>query len=78
MLQSNNPRPPRIGAPRRKFTPLGEPIESALKKLIQSNVITLPKARTYEPGPFKPAWWNDNDFYEYHYNKDHKTQPATN
>lgn len=51
-LQSNNPR---IGAPRRNFTPLREPIESALKKLIQSNAITLPKAKPYELGPFKPG-----------------------
>lgn len=73
VLQSNNPRPPRIGAPRRNFTPPREPIESTLKKLIWSNAITLPEARPYEPCPFKPAWWNDNDFYEYHCNKGHKT-----
>lgn len=41
--------------------------------MIQSNDITLPKARPYEPGPFNLTWWNANDFCEYYHNKGHKT-----
>jgi len=58
--------------PRRKFTPLDESLETALRKLITNNLITLPSAREYEP-KVKPHWWNDNDFYDYHQNRGHKT-----
>lgn len=68
-----NTRYLRVNTPRRNYTPLGEPIESALKKLIQTNMIILPEIRVYEPGPFKPTWWNDNDFCDYHRTKGHKT-----
>lgn len=73
VVQFGNQRPPRINTHRRNYTPLGEPIKSSLKKLIQTNVITLLEVRPYEPGPFKPAWWNDNDFCECHHAKGHKT-----
>lgn len=36
-------------------------------------MITLPEIRVYKPRPFKPNWWNDNDFCEYHGTKGHKT-----
>lgn len=52
---SSNPIPPRINANRRNYTPLGEPIELALKKLIQTYMITLPEVKPYEPSPFKPS-----------------------
>lgn len=32
----------------------------------------LPEVKPYEPGPLKPAWWNDNDYCEYHHTKGHK------
>lgn len=72
-VQSGHQRPPRINTPRRNYTPLGEPIESSLKNLMQTNIITLPKLRPYEPVPFKITWWNDNDLCEYHHTKGHKT-----
>lgn len=50
----------------RTYTPLGEPIEEVLKKCIQNGVITLQEPKPYDPGQFKPAWWNDNAFCEYH------------
>lgn len=68
VVQSGNQRPPRINTPRRNYRPLGEPIESALKKMIQTNFITLPELRPYEMGPFKTA------FCEYHHAKGHKTK----
>lgn len=63
-VQSNIFRPPRNNAPKRNFTPLGELIDSALKELVQTNVIIFPELWQYELGPFKPAWWNDNNFCE--------------
>lgn len=41
---------------RQKYTPLGEPIESVFKQLLQHNVIKLPDAKPYDPGQFKPSW----------------------
>lgn len=38
---------------RHKYTPLKEPIESSLKNLVQSNIITLPNVLYYEPVHFK-------------------------
>lgn len=55
-----------------KYTNLGEPIKSYLRKLIQSNTIVLPKICHYEP-IVKSSWWNDSDFCEYHRTKGHKT-----
>lgn len=73
VLQSNTFKPPRNSAPKINFTCLREPIDSTLKKLVQTKVITLPEVQQYEPGPFKLAWWNDNDFCEYDRAKGHKT-----
>lgn len=40
---------------------------------MQKNVIILPdNSRPYDPEE-KPHWWNENDYYEYHWNKGHKT-----
>lgn len=58
--------------PWRKFTNIGEPLESALKTLLANKLIVLPEARSYEP-PVKPNWWNDNHFCNYHQNKGHQT-----
>lgn len=45
--QNNNNAPKSRApyAPRRKFTPLGKPLEITLR----NNLITLPEARDYEP-----------------------------
>lgn len=42
VAQTMNTKFPRVNAPKMNYTPLGEPIELALKKLIQTNMITLP------------------------------------
>lgn len=65
--------PLRANMPKQTYTPLGEQIKSILKKLLQSNVIKLPEVKPYETTIFKPTWWNDNDFCEYHRTKGHKT-----
>lgn len=57
---------------RRKFTPIGEPFESALKTLLANKLITLPEVRDFE-AMVKPAWWNDNHFCKYHQSKGHQT-----
>ena len=41
--------------------PIGESLESALRKLIIKKLITLPKVRDFEP-KVKPSWWNDDDY----------------
>lgn len=43
---------------RHKYTPLGEPIESILKQLLQSKVITLLEMKLYDLGHFKASWWD--------------------
>lgn len=58
--------------PRRKYTPLGEPLESVFKKLVANKVITVPDFPPYEP-KVKPNWWNDDEFCEFHKSKGHKT-----
>lgn len=74
VVQNTTPHgPPRATQPRQKYTPLGEPIESVLRKLLQNNGIQLSNLRHYESGPFTPSYWNSNDFYEYHKTKGHKT-----
>lgn len=75
---ATNTRFPRMNTPRRNYTPLGEPIESALKKLKQTNMITFQEIRVFGLGPFKPNWWNDNEFCEYHRTKVHKTTSCYN
>lgn len=52
---------------------MGEPIETMLKKLIQSNVITLQEPKAYDLGQFKPSWWDENALCDYHRSKGHKT-----
>lgn len=56
----------------KKFTPIGEPFELALKTLPANKLITLPEVRDFEP-KVKPASWNDNHFCKYHRNKGHQT-----
>lgn len=57
--------------PHRKYTPLGEPLESAFKKLVAKKIITIPNNPPHEPR-VKPNWWNDDEYYEYHKSKGHK------
>ncbi|GLJ20143.1 hypothetical protein SUGI_0365630 [Cryptomeria japonica] len=56
---------------RRKYTPLGEPLESVFKKLVANKVITIPDFPPYEP-KVKPNWWNDDEYCEFHKSKGHK------
>lgn len=58
--------------PRRKFTPLGESQESALRKLLANNEISLPPTSDYEP-IVKPPYWKDTDYCEYHRGRGHTT-----
>lgn len=44
-------------------TTLGEPIEVILKKLLQNDVNTLQDPKPYDPGQFKPSWWDNNAFF---------------
>lgn len=78
VAQNNQQRrgPPWTNIPKRTYTPLGESIESVLKKLLQSNVIQLLEIRHYELWLFKQNWWNDNDSCEYHLTKGHKISPC--
>ncbi|GLJ07896.1 hypothetical protein SUGI_0076310 [Cryptomeria japonica] len=56
---------------RRKYTPLGEPLESVFKKLVANKIITIPDFPPYEP-IVKPNWWNDDEYCEFHKIKGHK------
>lgn len=55
---------PKTNTRRLTYKPIAEPIESILKKLFQYCTNTLPKVKHYELGPFKPNFWNDNEFCE--------------
>ena len=71
--QRNKPPFARTFIPKKRtFTPLGESLESALRKLITRKLITLPEVRDYEP-TVKPSWWRDEDYCEYHRGKGHNT-----
>jgi hypothetical protein len=52
--------------PYKKFTPLDQSYESALKEIIVENLITLPNTWGFEP-KVKSTWWN-----EAHYCKSHQ------
>jgi len=57
---SREPRPWFSSNPRQKFTPLGESQESALRKLLANNEISLPPTSDYEL-IVKPPYWKDTD-----------------
>ena len=55
--QQNKPSFSRTFIPKKRtFIPIGESLESALRKLITRKLITLPEVRDYEP-IVKPSWW---------------------
>lgn len=59
--QVNAQRPSK---PPRKYTPLGELIETRFKKLVANKIITILYNPPYEPN-MKHACWNDDGFCEY-------------
>jgi hypothetical protein len=56
----------------RKFTPLGQSYESALKELLAENLITLPDTRGFEP-KVKSSWCNEAHYCDFHQCKGHLT-----
>lgn len=54
------------------YTPLRELIETILRQLVSSNLVTLPKTSNYEP-QVKPPWWGDHEHCEFHQGREHKT-----
>lgn len=73
---SNNgesrPPPYQRQSNRRRFTPLGQNLESTMREFITNRLITLPETRNWEP-KVKPSWWNDADYCNFYKNKGHKT-----
>lgn len=71
VVQNNQQRrgPSQVNMPKRTYTPSGEPIESILKKILQSNDIQLLDIKTYELALVKLNWWNENEFCENHHGK---------
>jgi len=59
--------------PRRQFTPLGEQIEDILDRCLKQGIITLPPVRPCQENEIKVAWYNENDYCEYHSVVGHKT-----
>ena len=60
----------------RKFTPLGQSYESALKELLAENLITLPDTQGFEP-KVKSSWWNEAHYCDFHQCKGHLTSSYT-
>jgi hypothetical protein len=58
---------------KRKYTPLGGPIEVVIQKLIQANLITLPTYENYREPQVKPSWYNENHLCDFHKIKGHTT-----
>lgn len=67
------PQQPRQFSRSHTYTPLGDPIEEFLKKLLQNGVITLQDPKPYDPRKFKPSCWDNNISFDYHRVKGHKT-----
>lgn len=63
---------PWVSKIKHEFTPLGESLESAMKTLLANKIISLPEIKAFDLEP-KPRWWRENDFYDFHCNKGHKT-----
>jgi hypothetical protein len=40
--------------------------------LLQSSIIQLPNIKSYEPTLFKPYWWKEDEYCEYHQGKGQK------
>lgn len=55
-----------------KYTPLGEPMEIFMHKLIQMNLIKLPNQTNYKDPNFQPPWYNENYQCVFHRIKGHK------
>jgi hypothetical protein len=49
----------------RKFTPLGQSYESALKDLLAENLITFLDTQGFEP-KVKSSWWNKAYYCDFH------------
>jgi hypothetical protein len=74
----NKPRSSWASRPKREFTPLGEPLETVYKTLLQHELISpMDNPRPYNPQPC-PPWWNETSYYEYHQNKGHKVGNCIN
>lgn len=52
---------------------MGEPLESAFRKLLANKIIAIPDNPPYEP-KVKPNWWIDDEYCEFHMSKGHKTR----
>lgn len=59
--------------PECKYTQLLEPIETIMKKLVESNLITLLNFENYQEPQEKPSWYNECDLCDFHKIKGHKT-----
>lgn len=57
---------PWLSKPKHDFTPLEESYESALKTLLENDLITLPDNSRPSDLEVKPKWRNENGYYEYH------------
>jgi hypothetical protein len=56
--------------PHRKFMPLGQSYESALKELLAENIFTLPETQGFEL-KVKSSWWNKAHYYDFNRCKGH-------
>jgi len=77
-ISSNNvnvPRgPPRQeNRPRRRFTSLGEPIADILDRCVKGRLLQLPPIRPVDESQFKPMWYDENQYCEYHRVNGHST-----
>jgi len=59
--------------PRRQFTPLVEPMEVILRKLLQAGDVILPDAPPNGEPLFRAPWYKENEYCDYHRVKGHKT-----
>lgn len=56
----------RDARPPRNFTPLLESLQDILKKILEHDLITLPKLRPDEMQNKNTKWYRENEFCNYH------------
>lgn len=52
---------------------MGEPLDVILKHMEQHNMVVYPQTILFDESKPKPSWYEENEYYAYHYVKGHAT-----
>lgn len=73
MVCQTPPRPVGNYGPRRRFTPLAEPLDVIFKHMKQHNMIVYPQKQPFDESKTKLYWNKENEYCAYHHVKGHET-----